>query len=398
MTVQVMNLSKAFGHHKAVDDLSFTVEPGIVTGFLGPNGAGKSTTMRLMLGLDRGEGITLWDGLKLNKTPNAASVVGAHLDAKTFVPNRTARKHLRMLAAASGVSNQRVDEVIELMGLGGVANKRPKGFSLGMAQRLGLAAAILAKPRVLLLDEPANGLDPMSIQWLREFLRNYAEQDRSVLVSSHLLNEMQLMADHVVVISRGRLIANESTPEFVARSTRNDVLLKTPDLDRMIDALAATGISSTREGETGLAVMGAQAMQVGEIAFANNVRLWELATRTASLEQAFLELTASDQEFALGAEDVVAVSALSLDSQARGGMPPAMPVAVEEAVTVDVDSSTAAPTDSSASEPGDSTEISTAGTNVSPADTSIATAPSSGELPTLEPDPNNPFNDREERF
>lgn len=300
MTVQAMNLSKSYGKVRAVDDLSFTIEPGVVTGFLGPNGSGKSTTMRLMLGLDRGTGLTLWDGLKLRETDVPAKVVGAHLDAKTFHPGRTARNHLRMLAAASGASKARVDEVLELMGLGGVAKKRPKGFSLGMAQRLGLAGAILAEPKVLLLDEPANGLDPQSIQWLREFLRAYAADGNCVFVSSHLLNEMQLMADHVIVIAKGSLIADESMPEFVARSTRNDVFARSPEREAIIDAVAVAGFNAVREGDDGLSIVGMSPEQLGDIAFQANARIWELTRRTASLEQAFLELTNAEQEFVLG--------------------------------------------------------------------------------------------------
>lgn len=303
MTVQAMNLSKSYGDVRAVDDLSFTLDPGVVTGFLGPNGSGKSTTMRLMLGLDRGGGLTHWDGLKLAQVPVPSEVVGAHLDAKSFHPGRTARNHLRMLAAANGTPNSRVDEVLELMGLRGVANKRPKGFSLGMAQRLGLAGAVLTQPRVLLLDEPANGLDPQSIQWLRDFLRDYAAGGRIVFVSSHLLNEMQLMADHVIVIARGKLIADEPMPAFVARSTRNDVFVRTPDLDALTRALAGQGISAVQEGEDGLSVLGLEPQQVGDLAHEHDVRIWELSRRTASLEQAFLELTSEDQEYAVGGGD-----------------------------------------------------------------------------------------------
>ncbi len=321
MTVQAKNLSKMYGKVRAVDDLSFTIEPGIVTGFLGPNGSGKSTTMRLMLELDSGDGVTLWDGLPLREVPSPARAVGAHLDAKCFHPTRTARNHLRMLAAGAGVTNQRVDEVIELMGLGGVAKKQPRGFSLGMAQRLGLAGAILAKPRVLLLDEPANGLDPQSIHWLRDFLRHYASEDRAVFVSSHLLNEMQLMADHVVVIAKGRLVANESMPAFVARSTRNDVFIRTPDIDRLTIALNQQGVSSVREGDDGVSVIGIEPQQVGDLAFNSQVRVWELSRRTASLEDAFLELTSESQEYALGGpdgEDITIVRSETIELRGQG--------------------------------------------------------------------------------
>ena len=295
------NLHKAYGKTVAVDDLSFQVKPGQVTGFLGPNGSGKSTSMRLMLGLDRGRGVTLWDGKPLDLYPHAPSVVGAHHDAKFFHPNRSARNHLRMLAAASKTSRRRVDEVISLMGLESVAKKKPKGFSLGMGQRLGLATAILAEPAVLLLDEPANGLDPQSIQWLRDYLKHYAAEGRSVLVSSHLLSEMEIMADQVIVIARGRLLADESMAEFKTRATTTDVLVRTPDLDRLRTALVAQlGADAVCEAPGGFAIKGVSTDQVGDIAFRANAAVQELTLRTASLEQAFLELTREGQDYALG--------------------------------------------------------------------------------------------------
>lgn len=295
------NLHKAYGRTVAVDDLSFQVKPGQVTGFLGPNGSGKSTSMRLMLGLDRGRGVTLWDGKPLDLYPHAPSVVGAHLDAKFFHPNRSARNHLRMLAAASKTSRKRVDEVIALMGLESVAKKKPKGFSLGMGQRLGLATAILAEPAVLLLDEPANGLDPQSIQWLRDYLKHYAAEGRSVLVSSHLLSEMEIMADQVIVIARGRLLADESMAEFKTRATTTDVLVRTPDLDSLRTALVAQlGADAVSEAPGGFAIKGVSTDQVGDIAFRANAAVQELTLRTASLEQAFLELTREGQDYALG--------------------------------------------------------------------------------------------------
>ena len=300
MSVEAIGLTKVFGSKTAVNGLSFTLEPGVVTGFLGPNGSGKSTTMRLMLGLDRGDGETRWDGKKLTEHKHATKVVGAHLDARFFNPNRTARAHLRMLAAEANVPDSRVDEVLDLVGLTSEAKKRPKTFSLGMGQRLGLAGAILASPKVLVLDEPANGLDPQSIQWLRDFLRFYASDGNIVFVSSHLLTEMQHMAEHVVVISRGSLIADEAVGDFVNRSTRNDVLIRTPDRDRLASALAASGIETTLEGDDGLAVQVSDPRQVGEIAFSNNAAVYELTRRTASLEEVFLELTSGSQDYATG--------------------------------------------------------------------------------------------------
>lgn len=301
MIVTASNLHKTYGKTVAVDDLSFQVRPGQVTGFLGPNGSGKSTSLRLMLGLDRGRGVTLWDGKPLALYPHAPAVVGAHLDAKFFHPNRSARNHLMMLAAASGTKRKRVDEVISLMGLESVAKKRPKGFSMGMGQRLGLASAILAEPAVLLLDEPANGLDPQSIHWLRDYLRYYAGQGRSVFVSSHLLSEMEVMADQVVVIAKGRLLADESIEDFVGRSTTNDIFVRSPQVEQLVEALRTEiDPASIRVEGAGLAVNGVTTDQIGDIAFRNGIALAELSKRTASLEQAFLELTESGQEYRLG--------------------------------------------------------------------------------------------------
>jgi ABC-2 type transport system ATP-binding protein len=219
MRIQAQGLSKRFGGRPVVDDLSFTVEPGRVTGLLGPNGAGKSTTLQLMLGLVLGGGRTLFDGRPYRELANPLREVGAVLDAHAFHPRRSARDHLRMLAAAAGVADRRVDEMLDRVGLGAVARRPAGGFSLGMAQRLAVAAALLADPRALLLDEPDNGLDPHGVAWLRELLRAAAkDKDRAVLVSSHLLAEMQLLADHVVVLGRGRLLADAPLRELTARS------------------------------------------------------------------------------------------------------------------------------------------------------------------------------------
>jgi len=256
--------------------------------------------MRLMLGLDRGEGTTLWDGKPLVEHDHVTRVVGAHLDAKFFHPSRSARNHLRMLATEASIPSTRIDEVVKLVGLDEVAAKRPSGFSLGMGQRLGLAGAILASPKVLLLDEPANGLDPQSIQWLRDFLRQYAGQGNTVFVSSHLLSEMSLMAEHLVVIAAGRLIADESLDAFVARSTRNDVLVRCSDPAALAAALASEGVVAVAEGVDGLAVATADTDRVGDVAFRAGVAVRELTRRTASLEEAFLELTSDQQQFRTG--------------------------------------------------------------------------------------------------
>jgi ABC-2 type transport system ATP-binding protein len=300
MAVDVQGLGKSFGTLRAVDDLTFAVPDGVVTGFLGPNGAGKSTAMRLMLGLDRGAGRTLFNGRPLNEHPHATRVVGTHLDARPFLPGRTARDHLRMVAADANLPRTRIDEVLELVGLTTVAHKRPKDFSLGMAQRLGLAGAILANPSTLMLDEPANGLDPQSIQWLRQFLQHYASQGNAVLVSSHLLSEMQLMADHIVVIAKGKLVADGTVAELT--STHADVLVRCSDVATLRSAILASHPDSTAQasGVDGLAVVGLETDQVGQIAYAAGVTVLELTARRATLEDTFFELTGGDQQFAFG--------------------------------------------------------------------------------------------------
>lgn len=297
VAILVEHLGKSFGSVRAVDDLSFTVPDGVVTGFLGPNGAGKSTTMRLMLGLDRGEGRTVFDGKPLRDHAHPSRVVGTHLDARPFLPGRTARDHLRMLGTEAKLPESRIDEVLAMVGLTEVADERPKSFSLGMAQRLGLAGAVLAEPHALMLDEPANGLDPQSIQWLREFLRHYAAEGRAVLVSSHLLSEMQLMADHIVVIARGRLVADGTVDDLV--SQRSDVVVRCTDTARLASLLRAAGGTVTEEGDA-LAVTGLTTDEIGHLAFDSGVTVLELATRKASLEETFMQLTGDGQQFAFG--------------------------------------------------------------------------------------------------
>ncbi len=303
MRVEVKDLDKRFRKIHAVNNLSFTIEPGRVTGFLGPNGSGKSTTMRLMIGLDSGSGETLFNGKSLTELKPVTRAVGAHLDAKFFHPKRSARAHLRMLAAEAGVSKQRVEEVIKLVGLESVAKKKPGGFSLGMGQRLGLAGAILAEPELLILDEPANGLDPQSIQWLRDFLRYYASLGRSVFVSSHLLSEMQLLADDVVVIAQGRLIAAESMSEFLARASGSSVVVRTDDANRLHQLLSDHSIDAVLDGTDTVIARGVITDAVGQIAFDNSIALKELSARTASLESVFLELTEQAQDYAVGSNE-----------------------------------------------------------------------------------------------
>ena len=289
-------LTKRYGGRLAVDDLSFTVRDGSVTGFLGPNGAGKSTAMRLMLGLDAGGGTTTFDGRPYRELAEPLREVGALLEAKAFHPTRSARNHLRMLAAAGRVPVARVDEVLALVGLDSVARKKPQGFSLGMAQRLGLAAALLGDPKVLILDEPANGLDPQGITWLRGFLQAYAASGRAVLVSSHLLSEMALMADHLVVIGQGRLISDAPVADFIARSSLSTVVVRGPEPQRLAALLTERGATVVPEEDGALAVSGLEQAEVGEAAFAGGLVLHELQTRVATLEQAFLEATADAQD------------------------------------------------------------------------------------------------------
>lgn len=295
--IEARGLSKRYGSTVAVDDLGFDVRPGGVTGFLGPNGAGKSTTIRLMLGLDNGGGETTFDGVRYRELDRPMHEVGALLEAKSFHPTRTARNHLRVLAASNGISRTRVDEVLELVGLSSVAGKKPGTFSLGMGQRLGLAAALLGDPRTLILDEPANGLDPAGINWLRSFLKAYADRDRSVFVSSHLLAEMALMADHLVVIGRGRLIAAGPVDDFITSASGNAVIVRGPDLAPLRAALDRAGASAVDSADGGLSVTGITQEVVGDLAFEAGVRLHELRSQVASLEEAFLEATAGSEEF-----------------------------------------------------------------------------------------------------
>ncbi len=298
--IEARGLGKVYGSKPAVVDLSFDVQPGSVTGFLGPNGAGKSTTMRLMLGLDHGAGSTTFDGVPFTALEHPMRHVGALLEAKPFHPTRKARNHLRMLAVANGIPLRRVDEVLEQLGLTAVAGSKPKTFSLGMGQRLGLAGALLGDPHTLILDEPANGLDPQGIQWLRTLLQHLAGQGRSVFVSSHLLSEMALMADQLVVIGRGRLIASGPVEDFVKTSRRNSVAVRTPQATELAELLRRAGPDVTVEQgpEPGaLSVVGMPTSAIGDLAFDNGIRVHELANRTATLEEAFLEATEAAQEF-----------------------------------------------------------------------------------------------------
>jgi ABC-2 type transport system ATP-binding protein len=305
--IEARALTKRYGPKLAVDQLSFTVQPGRVTGFLGPNGAGKSTTMRLILGLDRPNGGTATiNGKPYRDLPNPLRTVGALLEARSVHTGRTAFNHLLSLAQSQGLPRQRVQEVIALVGLTEVANRRTGGFSLGMSQRLGIAAALLGNPGVLLLDEPVNGLDPEGILWVRNLMKQLAGEGRTVFVSSHLMNEMSVTADHLIVIGRGKLIADCGTREFIAQSTQQSVLVRTPDAAKLTSAITAEG-GHVQTGEAPpddasdsapvLTVTGIPAPRIGELAAASSVVLHELTPQTGSLEEAFMELTADSVEY-----------------------------------------------------------------------------------------------------
>lgn len=297
--IEAKGLSKAYRRKLAVDDISFKVETGKVTGFLGPNGAGKSTTMRLMLGLDAGTGTTTYDGKLLSEYERPSSVVGILLEAKAFHPTRSAWNHLYILALEGGIDPHRVDEVLETVGLTDVAGKGPGKFSLGMAQRLGIAAAILGKPKYLLLDEPANGLDPEGIAWLRQFIRDYADAGNAVFISSHLLAEIAQMADNVVVIGKGKLIASSPMEKLLARTGRASVFVRTTGTAKLKKLLKAKKVDFDMVGG-GFRITGQTTDKVGKLAAEADVTILELSRHEASLEEAFLELTAGSNEFSAG--------------------------------------------------------------------------------------------------
>jgi ABC-2 type transport system ATP-binding protein len=297
--ITVLDLSKRFGRTTAVDHLSFQVKPGTVTGFLGPNGSGKSTTMRCMLGLDRPDtGGASFGNRAYRQLSSPLHEVGALLDAGYVHPGRSGRNHLRWLAASNGLSRSRVDEVLDLVGLDTVAGRRVKTYSLGMRQRLGLAGVLLGDPHTIVLDEPANGLDPEGIRWIRDVLVHLASQGRTVLVSSHLLSEMAQMANDLVVIGQGRLIEQCTVPEFVERHADRWVRVKSPGVDALAGAAIAQGATASRVDATTAELRGISAVEIGELAARNAIVLHELSPQTGSLEDAFLQATASAQEFA----------------------------------------------------------------------------------------------------
>jgi ABC-2 type transport system ATP-binding protein len=311
--IEVRGLVKRYGDKVAVNDLSFDVEPGHVTGFLGPNGAGKTTTMRLILGLDYpNAGTVAIDGQQYASLANPMRDVGALLDAKAVHGGRSAYNHLLCLAQTNNLPKRRVGEVLDLVGLTGVARKRTKGFSLGMAQRLGIAATMLGDPAVLMFDEPVNGLDPEGILWIRNLMKTLAAEGRTVFVSSHLMSEMENTADHLIVIGRGRLLADCTMDEFIARSSGQTVRVRTPQPDLLAktvseaagrpgaDGTAASVATVSAAADGSLTVHGLTAAQIGDIAFEHGVRLHELTVVRASLEEAFMELTADSVEYRAG--------------------------------------------------------------------------------------------------
>lgn len=297
--IDAHRLTKRYGDTVAVDDVSFRVEPGRVTGFLGPNGAGKSTTMRMLIGLDRPtSGRAEVNGLPFRDHRAPLHEVGALLEAKAIHPGRSARNHLRALAATHAISRSRVDEVIEMTGLGSVAHKRFGGFSLGMGQRLGIATALLGDPRTLILDEPVNGLDPEGVKWVRTLTRYLAGQGRTVFLSSHLMSEMALTADDLIVIGRGRIVASGPVHEIIDAATTSSVRVRSPRAPELADLLAADAARVTRIDDVTLDVVGLDAARIGDLAATAAIPVHEIAVQNASLEEAFMNLTADDVEYA----------------------------------------------------------------------------------------------------
>ena len=296
--IQAQSLTKRYGQKLAVDHLTFEVRPGVVTGFLGPNGAGKSTTMRMIMGLDAPTaGDVTVNGRRYHDLSWPLHEVGALLEAKAIHPGRSARAHLQMLAETNHISRRRVDEVLDLAGLTAVADKRAGKFSLGMGQRLGMAAALLGDPGVLLFDEPVNGLDPDGIRWVRTLLRGLAREGRTVFVSSHLMSEMALTADEVIVIGKGRLIAQRPVGDLLDQSGQRFVRVRSPEPQALVAAIAESGASAIVEDDGSISVRGLDAPAVGDLAASLAVALHELAPQTASLEEAYMELTEDSVEY-----------------------------------------------------------------------------------------------------
>ncbi|TGB13938.1 ABC transporter ATP-binding protein [Streptomyces sp. MZ04] len=296
--IELEGLTKRYGEKVAVNHLTFTVHPGIVTGFLGPNGAGKSTTMRMMLGLDNpSAGNVRIDGKRYAQLKDPLKYIGALLDAKAMHGGRSAFNHLLCLAQSNGIPRARVHEVLDTVGLTQVAKKKAKGFSLGMGQRLGIAGALLGDPEILMFDEPVNGLDPEGIHWIRNLMKSLASQGRTVFVSSHLMSEMALTADHLVVIGQGRLLADTSMSDFIQQNSRSYVRLRSPQRERLLDVLHQEGVTAVEAGNGSLEVDGTPAEKLGELAARHQLVLHELSPQQASLEEAFMRLTAESVEY-----------------------------------------------------------------------------------------------------
>ena len=296
--IEVTKVTKRYGEKVAVSDLSFRVEPGVVTGFLGPNGSGKSTTMRLILGLDApNSGRTVVNGKPYRDHVAPLHEVGALLEARSVHTGRSAYNHLLAMAQTHGIGRRRVDELIDLVGLSEVAHKRAGGFSLGMGQRLGIASALLGDPHTVMLDEPVNGLDPEGIQWVRKLLRKLAGEGRTVFVSSHLMSEMALTAEHLIVIGRGRLIADMSVDAFVQQASKHSVHVRSPEAERLGELVAGPDVSVDPLEPSTVEIRGLSSEQVGTIAAQNGIVLYELTAQRASLEEAFMELTRDSLEF-----------------------------------------------------------------------------------------------------
>ena len=325
--IEAQSLTKRYGDKVAVDDLSFSVEPGKITGFLGPNGAGKTTTMRLILGLDRPtKGTVTVHGKNFGALAQPMREVGALLDAKAVHGGRSAYNHLLCLAQTNNLPARRVGEVLDLVGLNEVARKRSGGFSLGMGQRLGIAGALLGDPAILMFDEPVNGLDPEGILWIRNLMKALAAEGRTVFVSSHLMSEMESTADHLLVIGRGRLIADCTVAEFIARNSVQTVRVRTPQADELRAAVALAGGHVAAAADGGFVVQGLAPDQIGDLAFERGIRLHELAQAHASLEQAFMELTASSVEFHAHAD----IDGSGTGAGATGSGPAVQPVTTGE--------------------------------------------------------------------
>ncbi|WP_371669102.1 ATP-binding cassette domain-containing protein [Streptomyces sp. NBC_00289] len=296
--IELEGLTKRYGDKVAVNNLTCTVRPGIVTGFLGPNGAGKSTTMRMMLGLDRPTaGDVRIDNEHYDRLKDPLRYIGALLDAKAMHGGRSAFNHLLCLAQSNGIPTGRVHEVLDTVGLTSVAKKKAKGFSLGMGQRLGIAGALLGDPRILMFDEPVNGLDPEGIHWIRNLMKSLAAQGRTVFVSSHLMSEMALTADHLVVIGQGRLLADTSMADFIGQNSRSYVRIRSPQRERLLDVLHEAGITAVEAGSGTLEVDGGKPEHIGELAAQHQIVLHELSPQQASLEEAFMQLTAESVEY-----------------------------------------------------------------------------------------------------